>query len=308
MPSSLIRIGTRGSKLALFQAEQAELNIRSHFPDVKTEIKIIATKGDKILDTALSKIGDKGLFTKEIEHALLENKIDIAVHSLKDLSTTLPAKLKLGAVLKRAEYRDVLVHRKNKKLQELSDKDIIATSSLRRKAALLHMNPWLNIVDIRGNINTRLKRMDEGYCDGMIMAGAGLIRLGLQDFVSEIIEPDTIIPAVGQGVIAIESRRNDGYVDIVVERLNHKETMQAVVAERIFLNTLQGGCQVPIGCYTVRTGTSLKIKGFVSSVDGKTYIEDSAEGPVAEAALLGKKLADRLLGLGAEGILKALRM
>lgn len=307
MTNSTIRIGTRGSQLALYQAERVKSEIIDLFPDQSVEIKIIKTKGDKILDVALSKIGDKGLFTKELEIALINKDVDICVHSLKDLATDVPKGLKLGAVLKRGEFRDALVHKQGKKLHELTANDVIATSSLRRIAGLKKLNPNVQIVDIRGNVNTRLKKMEDGHCDGMIMAAAGLQRLGLDKYITQIIKPTEIIPAVAQGAIAIESRMDDARTDAILERLNHAATMQTVLAERIFLNTLQGGCQVPVGCYSEVTNNSIKLTGFVSTLDVSEYLQESMESDLADAEELARKLAKKLISQGGERILQAIR-
>jgi hydroxymethylbilane synthase len=302
MKNTLI-IGTRGSKLALYQAERVEAEIKQFFPEIKTEIKVIQTKGDIILDVALAKIGDKGLFTKEIENALLDNSIDIAVHSLKDLSTDLPEGLQLGAVLERGEYRDALVHKTGKKLSELDENDVIATSSLRRIASLKHTNKNLQITDIRGNVLTRLKKMEDGHCDGMIMAAAGLHRLGLDKYITEVIEPEQIIPAVAQGAIAIENRINDCEIDKIIAKLNHAPTLQAVMAERVFLNTLQGGCQVPVGCYSSIKNKTITLTGFVSSLDATEFLKETINGSLSEANRLAKTLAERIIKRGGKAIL-----
>ncbi len=301
-----IKIGTRGSKLAIFQAQQVKEQIELNFPQVPVEIHIIQTKGDKILDTSLSKIGDKGLFTKEIERALLQGTIDIAVHSLKDLSTELLSGLILGAVLERAEYRDALVHHENKKLNELTSGDLIATSSLRRIAGLGMICPSVQITDIRGNIDTRLQKMKDGYCTGMIMAAAGLKRLGLDDNISELIDPEMLLPAVGQGAIAIECR-NDNDILEILKVINHGPTMHAVKAERAFLNEIQGGCQVPVGAIARIVGNSLVIDGFVASLDGKEYIKESLTGNIKDAQDIGKGLAQNIVAQGGASILEEVR-
>jgi hydroxymethylbilane synthase len=303
-----IRIGTRGSQLALYQAEKVKATLIEQFPDLNVEIQIIKTKGDKILDVALSKIGDKGLFTKEIENALLDNSVDIAVHSLKDLPTTLPAGLKLGAVLERGEYRDALVSKNGKKLIELGAGDVVATSSLRRQAGLLKIAPEVTIKDIRGNVQTRLKRMEEGYCDAMIMAAAGLQRLGLEHYITEIIDHSQITPAVSQGIIAIEMREDDPDTEQILEAINHQLTMQSAEAERAFLARLQGGCQVPVGCYTIRKENQLELHGFVASIDGKVTIENSAIGDCLDPQATGITLANKLLDMGAKQILDNIRI
>lgn len=302
-----IRIGTRGSQLALYQANKVKATLESAFPELKVELEIIKTKGDKILDVALSKIGDKGLFTKEIENALLDGSVDIAVHSLKDLPTTLPEGLKLGAVLERGEFRDALVSKTGKKLSELGAGDVVATSSLRRIAGLLNLNNQITIKDIRGNVNSRLQKMEDGYCDAMIMAAAGLQRLGLERYITEIIDPEVIMPAVSQGAIAIETRLNDPEVDFFIDQINHINTLNAVVAERAFLAHLQGGCQVPLGCYSSVESGILTLSGFVASIDGKQHIREIASGEILKGAEIGVELAEKMLAKGAEQILNEIR-
>jgi len=302
-----IRIGTRGSQLALYQAEKVKATIQQIFPDLQVELEIIKTKGDKILDVALSKIGDKGLFTKEIENALIDRTVDLAVHSLKDLPTTLPDGLKLGAVLERGEFRDAMASVTGKTLSNLKAGDVIATSSLRRIAGLLKINDKIIIRDIRGNVNSRLKKMEEGYCDAMIMAAAGLQRLGFEKYITEIIDPEMILPAVSQGAIAIETRIGDAEIEAIMTKLNHTETWEAVVAERKFLAELQGGCQVPLGCFSEIDNDKLTLHGFVASVDGKQYIRESISGELKDGALLGMKLAEKMQEKGATEILNKIK-
>ncbi|MGE5448170.1 MAG: hydroxymethylbilane synthase [Bacteroidales bacterium] len=298
-----IKIGTRGSQLALYQAKKVKATLEHIFPDLLVELEIIKTKGDKILDVALSKIGDKGLFTKEIENALLDGSVDIAVHSLKDLPTKLPEGLKLGAVLERGEFRDALVSKNGKKLSELGAGDVVATSSLRRQAGLMKMNNQLVIKDIRGNVNSRLQKMEEGYCDAMIMAAAGLQRLGLDHYITEIIDPQIIVPAVSQGAIAIETRIEDPEVEFLMQQVNHADTWNAITAERAFLARLEGGCQVPLGCYTKVNQGQLTMYGFVASVDGKQFINETISGEINKGAELGVQMAEKMLGQGAQEIL-----
>jgi hydroxymethylbilane synthase len=307
MNKNTIRIGTRGSQLALYQANLTKKLLLEKFPEATVEITIIKTKGDKILDVALSKIGDKGLFTKELETALLENEVDIAVHSLKDLPTTLPEGLKLGAVLERGEFRDALVSKDGRKLSELNGNDIIATSSLRRQAGLLRQNKNFKIVDIRGNVETRLRKMEDGYCDAMIMAAAGLQRLNLEKYITEIIDPEVIIPATSQGVIAVESRNDDSRIDSYLNEINHPATWKAIEAERGFLRKIEGGCQVPVGCFTKTEGNSISITGFVAAIDGSEYLSDSETGLQENAELTGVKLAEKLIAKGASRILSDIR-
>lgn len=302
-----VKIATRGSKLAIAQTNLVKEELLKKFPGLKIEVIEIQTKGDKILDTALSKIGDKGLFTKEIEEALLDKRADIAVHSLKDLATEIPAGLLLAAVLKRGEIRDVLIHKKGKKLSELNSDDIIATSSLRRKAALLSFNRDIRITDIRGNVNTRLKKMEDGHCDGMIMAAAGLIRLGLESYITQYLEPGTIMPAVSQGAIAIECCSDDKEIIKLLQHINHPETYKTITAERAFMRKLQGGCQVPVGAFSKLEAETLTFSGFVASTDGKLMIQKSISGPLSDAGQLGEKLAEEIIQLGGREILDNIR-
>jgi hydroxymethylbilane synthase len=302
-----IKIGTRGSQLALYQAKKVKATLEHIFPDLLVELEIIKTKGDKILDVALSKIGDKGLFTKEIENALLDGSVDIAVHSLKDLPTKLPEGLKLGAVLERGEFRDALVSKNGKKLSELGAGDVVATSSLRRQAGLMKMNNQIVIKDIRGNVNSRLQKMEEGYCDAMIMAAAGLQRLGLDHYITEIIDPQIIVPAVSQGAIAIETRIDDPEVEFLMQQVNHADTWNAITAERAFLARLEGGCQVPLGCYTKVDQGQLTMHGFVASLDGKEFINETISGEIHKGAELGIEMAEKMLSQGVLEILNNIK-
>ena len=302
-----IIIGTRGSKLALYQAEKVKRTLEEAHKDLQVEIEIIHTKGDKILDVALSKIGDKGLFTKEIETALLKKEVDIAVHSCKDLPTVLPDGLMLGAVLERGEFRDALVCKSGKRIEELNRDDVIATSSLRRQAALLNINPKLQLKDIRGNVQTRLQRMEDGYCDAMIMAAAGLQRLELDHYITQILDPEEVMPAVAQGAIAIEIRENDSDVMDILKPINHQHTWTSIFAERAFLRTLEGGCQVPLGCYSQLEGDRIVLHGFVASVDGTKYLNDIAEGSIEDPESCGKTLAKKLIDKGATEILEKIK-
>ena len=302
-----IRIGTRGSQLALYQAKKVKATLEVLFPELHVELKIIKTKGDKILDVALSKIGDKGLFTKEIENELIDGSVDIAVHSLKDLPTKLPEGLKLGAVLERGEFRDAFVGRNGKKLADLKAGDVVATSSLRRIAGLLKINNQIIIKDIRGNVNSRLQKMEDGYCDAMIMAAAGLQRLELDSYITEIIDPEIVMPAVSQGAIAIETRMNDPEIDVLMEKLNHTPTWNAITAERAFLARLEGGCQVPLGCYSRVEDGLLTLSGFVASVDGTQYIKETISGEVNKGADLGVQMAEKMIERGAGQILNQIK-
>ncbi len=294
-----IIIGTRGSKLALYQAKETKKLMENKFPEHRFVIEIIHTKGDKILDVALSKIGGKGLFTKEIEQALTDKKIDLAVHSMKDLPTEYPKGLQLSAVLKRGEARDALVSIGKRKLSELTDKDIIATSSVRRTAELLNYNPNFQIVDIRGNVDTRLKKWQSGYCTAMIMAGAGLQRLKLDDAISELLDTKQMVPAPAQGIIAIESRNNDNFINGLLAEINHKETWIRANAEYTFLKTLGGGCQVPIGCYTSLSKDTFEITSIVLSPNGKKSLKETRKGNIIDAEMTAKKMAEDFIEKGA---------
>lgn len=307
MTKSPIRIGTRGSQLALYQANLVKDKLEQAFPERSFEIVIISTKGDKILDVALSKIGDKGLFTKELEVALFNNKVDMAVHSLKDMPTIFPDGAQLGAIISRAEYKDAWVSRNGLKLEEMTEQHKVATSSLRRKAQVHRLNPKVEVVDIRGNVNTRLQRMDDGHCDAMVMAGAGLIRLGLEERITELFEADYFVSACGQGAIAVEIRENDQAVEDVVKALHCEETYQQITAERSFLNELEGGCQIPIGAHATIHNGELKLLGLIAMPDGSKELRGEEKGPIEEAEQIGRKLARQLMKEGGDVILEHVR-
>ncbi len=307
MSKKTIRIGTRGSKLALWQAETVKSELEKAHPSDNFELKIIKTKGDKILDVALSKIGDKGLFTKEIEQALYDNEIDLAVHSLKDLPTELPENLIIGGMLKRAEVRDVFISKDGRKLADFTAKDKIATSSLRRQSQVLHFNPELTIVDIRGNVETRLQKMKDGHCDGLIMAGAGILRLGYDEIITEFIDTDVMIPAVSQGAIAIEIREEDELVQSLLDVITDEMTRATTLAERSLLRTLEGGCQVPVGCYSEINGEQITLTAMVASLDGKKLIRKSVNSTLDEASEKAIELAQSILDDGGKEILDSIR-
>jgi len=303
-----IVIGTRGSKLALWQTEFVKGRLSQIFPELEFEIRIIKTKGDKILDSPLSKIGDKGIFTREIEVQLLNREIDIAVHSLKDLPTKLPDGLIIGAVTEREDVRDVLISKNNLKLTELPQNSIIATGSLRRKAQLLHLRSDFQFVDLRGNIDTRFKKFDESNWNGMVLAYAGVKRMNYTDRVSEVISTDFILPAVGQGAIAVEIRESDEKIFELVRKINHQETELATRAERALLKYLEGGCQIPIGAFAFVSNGKIKLSAMVSNFDGSFLVRDSIEDDVNEnVEELGFKLAEKLLEQGASKILDEIR-
>lgn len=307
MSNNTIKIGTRGSKLALWQADQVKAALSAAFPDLTIETCIIKTKGDIILDVSLSKIGDKGLFTKEIEKALLDGEVDLAVHSLKDLPTELPEGLCLGGMLPRGEVRDVFISKDGRKLAEMTPQDRIATSSLRRKAQLLAANPDLTIVDIRGNVETRLRKMEEGHCDALIMAGAGILRLGYDKYITEFIAPELVLPAVSQGAVAIEIREDDERVQSIIDAISDDLTWETTLAERWLLRTLEGGCQVPVACYSEVDNGQLTLTGLVASVDGKQVIKKSVQCPMDEASEKAIELAEMIVADGGLKILSEIR-
>ncbi|MDK2841560.1 MAG: hydroxymethylbilane synthase [Anaerophaga sp.] len=302
-----INIGTRSSKLALWQAHQVKEALMGIFPRMTVNIIPLKTKGDAVLDVALSKIGDKGLFTLEIENALLKGEIDIAVHSLKDLPTILPGGLTLGGVLPRGEVRDVLVSRDRRKLKDMNPGDRIGTSSLRRQAQILHYNPELKVVDIRGNVNTRLRKMYEGHCDALVMAGAGFIRLGLESEITEYLDTDIMLPAVSQGAVAMEIRDDDAKVAQIVSEITDEVTLQTTSAERTFLQTIEGGCQVPVGCFSEIRGSTIRLTGIVASVDGCMLLKETMEGERENAGIIAAELARKILAMGGKEILNGLR-
>lgn len=292
-------IGTRGSELALWQANFVKTQFETSFPESTFEIKIIKTTGDELQDIALSKIGDKGLFTRQIETALLSGKIDCAVHSLKDLQTEQPAGLKIGAVCEREVPNDVFISKKFHSIKELPKGASVATGSLRRKSQLLHFRPDLNIVEIRGNVPTRLRKFSESDLDGMILAYAGMHRLGLEKDRRELIAFEIMLPAVGQGAVAVEIRENDDRISSLIDNLDHRQTRTCVSAERAFLRRLEGGCQVPIGAFATLNEGKLSLEGMVGSLDGSVMFRDRIEGFADEAESLGIRLAGMLIEKGA---------
>ena len=298
-----IKIGTRGSALAIRQTEWVAAELKRTYPQLEVEIVKIKTKGDKILDVPLAKVGGKGLFVKEIEDALLKKEIDLAVHSLKDVPTVLPEGLCLGAIPKREDPRDAFISFKYTSLSELPFDARIGTSSLRRQAQLLHLYPGLTIVPLRGNVDTRLRKLKEENLDGIILASAGLKRMGMEDKITTYISPDIMLPAIGQGALGIEIRNEKKWLEFVAP-LNHLPTAVATMAERAFLARLEGGCQVPIAAYAVCSENKLHITGLVADTKGRRFFKTSLEGIPKEAEELGKRLADILLEKGAKEVLE----
>ena len=300
-----IIIGSRGSELARWQANFVKKEIEKKNKNVLVEIKIIKTKGDKILDVALSKIGDRSLFTKELEIELRSKKIDLAVHSLKDLQTEIPKGLKLAAVTKRHNVQDVLIaQKKGTTIFNLPDGATVATGSLRRKCQLLHVRPDLKIVELRGNVPTRIKRFFESDWDAIILARAGVERLKLNKYISSIIKTDIMLPAVGQGALGIETRADNKIVNEIVKSIHHDDTYKAVLAERALLKALEGGCQVPIGAYAEVTPAGLFLNALVGSLDGSLTFNKKMRGSKVNPEKLGRNLAKDLLNAGARIILE----
>jgi hydroxymethylbilane synthase len=297
-------IGTRGSKLALWQAEWVHARLRKLEPGLAVSLKRIKTSGDTILGTPLATIGGKGLFVKEIEEALLRGDIDLAVHSMKDVPTRLPPGLEILAIPEREDPRDVLIARNNVSLERLVSGSRIGTSSLRRQAQLLHYRPDLSVQVLRGNLDTRLRKLEAGEYDGIILAAAGIKRLGWSDRVTEYLPPDVCLPAIGQGALALEGRTDDGFVRAVVTRLDHHPTRMAVTAERALLERLEGGCQVPIAAHASITNGTVTLNALIAGVNGRRLVRDSVHGPMRDAHRLGIELAERLLALGGDEILK----
>ena len=304
-----VRIGTRKSQLALVQTHWVKGELEQHFPNIDFEVEEMSTQGDKILDVPLAKIGDKGLFTKELEVGMLNNQTDFAVHSLKDLPTNLPEGLMLGCVTKRVDPADALVINakyQDKKLDSLPAGAVIGTSALRRLAQLRHYSPHLKFKDIRGNVNTRLAKLDAGEYDGIILAVAGLQRLDMSERIHEIISADISLHAVGQGALGIECRQGDEEILKIIKALEDAETSDRTTAERSFLRELEGGCQVPIGVNTSIDGDTLTLKGMVASLDGKQLLKETISGSREDAPQLGIDLAEKLRNMGAGEILAAI--
>lgn len=296
-------IGTRGSQLALWQAEWVQTRLQEIAPSVSVRLKRIRTSGDKILDVPLAKIGGKGLFVKEIEEALSRGDIDLAVHSMKDVPSVLPEGLAIACIPAREDARDALLTRDCVAFQDLPAGAKVGTSSLRRQAQLLAHRPDLNVVMLRGNVNTRLRKLQEGEFDAIVLAAAGLTRLGWTRHVTEYLPPALSLPAVGQGALGIESRADDTFVRELLDPINDHLTSIAVSAERAFLDRLEGGCQVPIAGHAVIEDQTVQFEGLVANVDGTQVIRDRIEGPVEQAAPLGTALAERILDAGGKRIL-----
>lgn len=302
-----LRVGSRGSALALWQTEHVIARLREHFPALACEVVIIKTQGDKILDVPLARIGDRGLFVKEIEEAMFDGRIDLAVHSLKDLPTEQPEGLVIGAVTARVDPRDCLVSPRYRSIFDLPAGAVVGTSSLRRKAQLRALRPTLAFKDVRGNLQTRLAKLDAGEYDALVLAAAGLDRLGLGDRIVERLAPGQCLPAVGQGALAIECRANDPQTLTYLRTLEDAATRACVTAERTLLRELEGGCQVPIGAHAVLEAGTLVLDALVASLDGERVLRTRVQGRPEAAEALGRAAATDLVAQGTDEILSAIR-
>ena len=299
----IIKIGTRASLLAMAQSTNIKECIKAQYPGITVELVKIITKGDRILDVPLAKVGGKGLFVKEIEEAMLRGEIDLAVHSMKDVPSELPEELHLGIVTKREDPRDAFISNKFSSIKDLPDGAKVGTSSLRRKSQLALLRPDLVIEDLRGNLDTRLRKLDEGLYDAIILAAAGLNRLKLNERATDYFSPEEMLPAVGQGAVGIELRKDDDELLEGLSFLQDDETSVRVRAERAFLLRLEGGCQVPIGAFAVVENDFISLTGLIAAVDGSRMLKETASGPLADAEQMGISIAEKLLGMGGAEIL-----
>ena len=303
MESRKIKIGSRGSPLALWQANWIKDKLESRNPDIPVEIVIIKTSGDKIQDVPLAKIGGKGLFVKELEEALLRKDVDFAVHSMKDMPIKFPFALCIASVTKRENPFDALISRNNIKLNDLPKGAKIGTGSLRRASQLLHYRPDLNLIPLRGNVETRIKKLETEGLDAIILATAGLIRLGWGDKISEIISPEILLPAMGQGAVGIEARKHDVDNQILLADMDDENTHLALDAERAVVTQLEGGCNVPIGAFATIEGNEMTLRGLVASLDGKTLYKKELKGDKVNAVALGNEMGNALLDMGGDKIM-----
>jgi hydroxymethylbilane synthase len=303
-----LTIGSRGSKLALWQAEWIKTQLGKFAPDTEITIAIIKTTGDALKSAPLAIIGGKGVFTKEIEDALLDHRIDLAVHSLKDLPTVIPAGLTLAAISEREDPRDALIVRRDlatgtNSIEGLPRNAVVGTSSPRRRAQLKHLRADLSLVELRGNVDTRLRKLDAGEYDAVILAAAGLNRLAVADRISSLIPTETMVPAVGQGALAVEAREGDSEILELLRSLEDQSTRACCTAERALLRELGGGCQLPIAAHATVTGSTLTLMALVATPDGKQVIRDQITGQVEAAETMGRQMAAILLERGAGGLL-----
>lgn len=307
--SSPLRIATRGSELALWQARTIEAALRAADRSAEVSVRVVHTVGDRVLDVPLAKIGDRGLFTKEIDAALLAGEADLAVHSLKDVPTRLPDGLVIAAITEREDPRDVLLCRDGvpPMLRELPEGARVGTSSLRRQAQLLAIRPDVNVVDLRGNLNTRLARLDAGDYDAIVLAAAGVIRLGWRERISEYLDPPDWLPAVGQGALAVVCRDEDARARSLLRTLRDPIAATCTAAERAFLRRLEGGCQIPIGALARVDRATLHLDGLIAKLDGTAILRGRETGPAGDPGPIGKRLAERLLRAGGDAILASIR-
>ena len=306
MSDEILRIATRKSPLALWQANFVSAQLKHYHPDLEIELVTMTTQGDKILDTPLAKVGGKGLFVKELETGMLEGRADIAVHSMKDVPVDFPPGLHLAVICEREDPRDAFVSNNYTSLDDLPQGARLGTSSLRRQSQIAAFRPDLKIIDLRGNVNTRLKKLDDGEYDAIILAAAGLKRLEFEERITQFIETDVCLPAIGQGAVGIECRSDDARVHNLIAPLNDNKTQIRVTAERAMNERLQGGCQVPIAGYAEFEKGLIMMRGLVGQVDGKKIIRGDIAGPAENAEELGIVLAEDLLSRGADKILKEL--
>jgi hydroxymethylbilane synthase len=303
-----IKIGTRGSKLALWQANWVQSVLKQKSPSQAVELVTIKTQGDKILDVPLAKVGGKGLFVKEIEQALLARRIDIAVHSMKDMPADIPEGLYIGAIPERENPLDVFISRSGAGFNELAGGSVIGTSSLRRSAQLHYARPDMVTQPIRGNLDTRLKKLESENFDALVLAAAGVKRLNLEHKITEYLDPELMLPAIGQGALCIEIRKDDSIVGSLVASLDHAATRAAVTAERAFLKRLEGGCQVPIAGHGRISENQFTLTGLVAEVDGTRVIKGEKSGPLNASTSIGIELAEELLAKGADKILEKFKL
>ena len=306
-PAPPLLIATRESRLALWQAEHVAALLRNKHPELNVELVPMTTQGDRILDRPLADIGGKGLFIKELELAMSEHRADIAVHSMKDVPSDMPPGFMLAAMLPRADPRDAFVSSRYKSFASLPQGARVGTSSLRRQCQLKHARPDLELITLRGNVDTRLRKLDEDHYDAIILAAAGLIRLGLESRITEYFGADQSVPAVGQGIIGIECRDDDARNIAYVKALNDNEAWQCASAERAFAQRLEGSCQSPIAGFATLNGDSLQLHGVIGSPDGREMYRGSQQGAIADAQSIGVRLAEALLKDGADQLLERLR-
>jgi hydroxymethylbilane synthase len=304
--SNLLRIGTRGSKLALWQANFVKESLQHIFPKLVIYLKVIRTSGDNFQDRSLSAIGGKGLFVKEIEEAILNDKVDIAVHSMKDVPVTLPAGLEISTFLKREDPRDVLLSKGNVEFENLAASSVLGTGSLRRQVQISKLRGDLELKPIRGNVDTRIRKLISGEYDAIVLASAGIKRLELEGEITQFFSTTDIVPSPGQGIIGIECREDDIETKEMISKINDLDSTYSIGAERNFVKQMGGDCSLPLGCYCeIKNGQDIEISGFVASVDGKDFIEDNISGNIDDNIKLSSQLAQRIIGSGGKGVIES---